>query len=314
MKPIVTLTLNPAIDVACDADEVRHTQKTRTYNENIEPGGGGINVARALCGFSAKAKAIYLAGGVSGRVLDGMVAERGIDREAIWVKGDTRISLNVRERASNREFRFVPEGAEVSEEEWRQVLDRIEASDCDYFIASGSLPPGVPEDFYARIVALIRAKDARFMLDTSGDELRAALNAGVYLIKPSHGELEQLVGRALPRKEDLAAAAAKIVAAGQARLVAVTLGQKGSILVSARGAFFLPAVNVEVRSAVGAGDSFLAGMTEGLASGRAEATAVRLGAAAGAAALHSPGTDLCKTADVDLLLAQVGEPEEIATA
>ena len=311
MKPIVTLTLNPAIDVACEADEVRHTQKTRTYNEHIEPGGGGINVARALCGFAAPARAIYLAGGVSGRVLDGMVAERGIERDTIWVKGDTRISLNVRERASNREFRFVPEGAEVSEGEWRQVLDRIEASDCDYFVASGSLPPGVPDDFYARIVALIGAKQARFMLDTSGDELRVALDAGVYLIKPSHGELEQLVGRPLPGKEELAAAAAGIVAAGQARLVAVTLGHKGSILVSARGAFFLPAVDVEVRSAVGAGDSFLAGMTYGLASGQDELTAFRMGAAAGAAAVQSPGTDLCKTADVELLLAQVDEPEEI---
>ena len=137
-----------------------------------------------------------------------MVAERGIERDPVWVKGETRISLNVRERASNREFRFVPEGAEVSEAEWRQVLDRIEASDCDYFVASGSLPPGVPNDFYARIVPLIRAKEARFMLDTSGDELRAALEAGVYLIKPSHGELEQLVGRPLPGRDELAAAAA----------------------------------------------------------------------------------------------------------
>lgn len=311
MKPIVTLTLNPAIDVACEADEVRHTQKTRTYNEHIEPGGGGINVARALCGFAAPAKAIYLAGGVSGRVLDEMVAERGIERDTIWVKGDTRISLNVRERASKSEYRFVPEGAEVSEAEWRQVLDRIAASDCDYFVASGSLPPGVPDDFYARIVALIAAKEARFMLDTSGDELRAALAAGVYLIKPSHGELEQLVGRPLPRKEDLAAAAAGIVAAGQARLVAVTLGHKGSILVSARGAFFLPAVDVEVRSAVGAGDSFLAGMTFGLASGKDEPTAFRMAAAAGAAAVQSPGTDLCKTADVDALMKRVGQPQEI---
>jgi len=314
MKPIVTLTLNPAIDVACEADEVRHTQKTRTYNEHIEPGGGGINVARALCGFSAPARAIYLAGGVSGRVLDGMVADLGVERDAIWVKGDTRISLNVRERASSREFRFVPEGAEVSKEEWTRVLDRIAATDCDYFVASGSLPPGVPDDFYARIVPLIRAKEARFMLDTSGKELGAALDAGVFLIKPSHGELEQLVGRPLPSNEDLADAAAGIVASGQARLVAVTLGHKGSILVGERGALYLPAVDVEVRSAVGAGDSFLAGMTYGLASGQDEVIAFRMGAAAGAAAVQSPGTDLCKTADVDALMARVGEPEKIATS
>ena len=314
MKPIVTLTLNPAIDVACEADEVRHTQKTRTFNEHIEPGGGGINVARALCGFSAPARAIYLAGGVPGRVLDGLVADRCIERDAIWVKGDTRISLNVRERDSGHEYRFVPEGAEVSEDEWRMVLDRVAAIDCDYFVASGSLPPGVPENFYARIAGLLADMGTRFMLDTSGAELRSALAAGIYLIKPSQGELEELVGRKLGSREKIAAAGADIVGRGQAKLVAITLGHNGSILVSGQGAFFLPAVNVEVRSAVGAGDSFLAGMTYGLASGQDEATAFRMGAAAGAAAVQSPGTELCKTADVDLLLARVGEPEAIATS
>jgi len=308
MKPIATLTLNPAIDVACDAEEVRHTQKTRTFNETLEPGGGGINVARALCGFNAPVRAIYLAGGVSGQVLDGMIAQRGIEREAIWIKGETRISLNVREHRSGAEFRFVPEGPEVSEAEWRQVLDRIEAMDFDYFVASGSLPPGVPSQFYADIVALIEAKGARFLLDTSGDELRAALAAGVYLVKPSSGELEQFAGRKLPGRAALASAAAEIVAAGQAELVAVTLGSKGSILVGKTGARYLPAVDVEVRSAVGAGDSFLAGMTYGLAAGHDTLTAYRMAVAAGAAAVQSPGTDLCKTADVDVLLARVGEP------
>ena len=312
MKPIVTLTLNPAIDVACEADQVLPTQKTRTFNVMIEPGGGGINVARALCGFAAPVKAIYVAGGASGRVLDAMVAERGIQREPIWVKGETRISLNVRERESGLEFRFVPEGPEISESEWRQVLERVDATGCDYFVASGSLPPGVPDDFYPRVIDIITAKGGRFMLDTSGAELRAALKSGVFLIKPSLSELEDLVGHALEGKERIAAAAAELVRRGQARLVAVTLGKAGSILVGEGGASFLPSVAVEVRSAVGAGDSFLAGMAYGLASGKDQATAFRMGVAAGAAAVQSPGTDLCKTADVDFLLEQVGEPEPLA--
>jgi 6-phosphofructokinase 2 len=313
MKPIVTLTLNPAIDVACDADEVRHTQKTRTFNERIEPGGGGINVARALCGFAAPARAIYVAGGAPGRVLDAMVGERGIERDPIWVKGETRISLNVREQDSGLEYRFVPEGPEILEAEWRQVLDRIAAADCDYFVASGSLPPGMPDDFYARIVTLIAARNVRFILDTSGAELRAALEAGVFLIKPSLIELEELFGRPFEGRAEIAAAAAGLVAAGKAKFVAVTLGQGGSILASRRGAYFLPAVDVEVRSAVGAGDSFLAGMAFGFAAGNDEATAFRMGVAAGAAAVQSPGTDLCKTADVDDLMKRVGQPEEITT-
>jgi 6-phosphofructokinase 2 len=311
VKAITTLTLNPAIDVACDADEVRHTQKTRTFNETLEPGGGGINVARALCGFHAPVRAIYLAGGASGRVLDGMIADRGIAREAIWIHGETRISLNVRERASGSEFRFVPEGPEVRESEWRQVLDRVEAADFDYFVASGSLPPGVPSQFYADIAALAKAKGARFMLDTSGDELAAALAAGVFLVKPSSGELEQFAGRQLAGHAAMAAAAGEIVSAGQAELVAVTLGRDGSILVGGDGAYFLPAIDVEVNSAVGAGDSFLAGMTYGLAAGRAPLEAFRMAAAAGACAVESPGTDLCKTADVDALLKRVGRPQRV---
>jgi 6-phosphofructokinase 2 len=311
MKPIATFTLNPAIDVACEADEVRHTQKIRTFNDKIEPGGGGINVARALCGFAAPVRAIYLAGGAPGRVLDAMVGELGIQRDAIWVKGETRISLNVRERDSGLEYRFVPEGPTVSEDEWRQALDCVAGVDCDYFVASGSLPPGVPDDFYRHLIKLIDAKSARFMLDTSGRELGAALEAGVFLIKPSLVELEELIGRPLHGKHQIAQAAAELVLGGRARLVAVTLGQAGSILVGEEGAWFLPAIDVPVRSAVGAGDSFLAGMAFGLAAGKNLTTAFRMGAAAGAAAVQSPGTDLCKTADVDLLMDRVGQPEPI---
>jgi 6-phosphofructokinase 2 len=308
VKAITTLTLNPAIDVACDADEVRHTQKTRTFNETLEPGGGGINVARALCGFHAPVHAIYLAGGASGRVLDGMLADRNIAREAIWIRGETRISLNVRERASGSEFRFVPEGPEVRESEWRHVLDRVAAADFDYLVASGSLPPGVPSGFYANVAAVAKTKGARFMLDTSGDELKAALSAGVFLVKPSSGELQEFAGQKLASHTELAGAAAAIVSAGQAELVAVTLGRDGSILVGRDDAHFLPAVEVEANSAVGAGDSFLAGMTYGLAAGHGHLEAFRMAAAAGASAVQSPGTDLCKTADIESLMQRVGQP------
>ena len=312
MKPIVTLTLNPAIDVACEADEVRHTTKVRTFNDQVEPGGGGVNVARALCGFSAPVRAIYLAGGAPGQLLDTMVAERGIERDVVWIEGETRISLNVRERSTGLEFRFVPEGPTVSEAEWRQALEVVARTDCDYFVASGSLPPGVPDDFYQHLIELIDGRGARFLLDTSGRELRAALEAGVYLIKPSLQELEELVGASLSGRERIAAAAHDLVADGKAALVAVTLGKNGSILAGEDQAWFLPAVDVEMRSAVGAGDSFLAGMTYGLAAGEDVATAFRMGVAAGAAAVQSPGTDLCKTADVEALMERVGEPKLIA--
>ena len=313
MKTIVTLTLNPAIDIACEADEVRHTHKVRTFGERLEPGGGGINVARALTSLGAPACAIYLAGGHTGQVLDGLLDAHGIERTAIRIAGDTRVSLNVFERASGHEYRFVPEGPCVTEAEWRACLDAMRAVEAEYVVASGSLSECLPDDFYAQLGAGLSKRGVRYLLDTSGEELEASLRqGGVYLVKPSRGELEQLVGRRLTTLEAVADAASKIVAKGAAAHVAVTLGQDGAMLVNAEGASLIRALTVETRSAVGAGDSFLAGMTYGLASGAAIGEAFRMGMAAGAAAVEAAGTELCSRAAVDRLLPQVPEAQAVS--
>ena len=306
MRTIATLTLNPAIDISSEADNVHPTQKTRIFGERIEPGGGGVNVARALAAFEAPVRAVYLAGGSTGRALDHMLDVRGIARTCIPIAGETRMSLTVFDRATGEEYRFVPEGPKVRESEWRACLAEAKQCGCDFLIASGSLPRGVPDDFYAMLGSVLADSGIRFVLDTSGAELKAALDqGGLFLIKPSHGELAELAGRRLDQIDDVRAFAMAIADAGQAEHVAVTMGAKGALLATRDGCWFLPAIPVEARSAVGAGDSFLAAMTYGFANGLGAKEAFRLGIAAGAAAVQAPGMELCSAEDVQALLERV---------
>lgn len=307
MADIVTLTLNPTIDGSSEADKVEHTHKVRTTNERFDPGGGGINVARVLSRLGSEVEALYLAGGVTGSVLGGLLDRAGLRHRCVSIAGDTRISLAVHETRSGKEYRFVPQGPEISAVEYQQCLDAVEEIECSWLVLSGSLPRGVPADFYARIVEIARKRGVRVVLDTSGEALKSTLaGGGVHLVKPSLGEMEQLVGRPLRDRGALVDAATTIVENGGAEIVVVSMGHQGALLVQAGHVLALPAIPVEARSAVGAGDSFVAAMTYGLATGRPIDEAFRLGIAAGTAAVLTPGTDLCHRSDVERLAATIG--------
>ncbi len=299
MQTIVTLTLNPAIDGSSDAPKVRPTHKIRTTNTRYDPGGGGINVARVVQRLGGDVRAVYLAGGVTGGVLDSLLDRDGIARSRIDIAGHTRISQAVHELETGLEYRFVPDGPEVCEEEWQACLAAIAGTACDYLVLSGSLPRGVPADFYAQLVEQ-SGGGKRIVLDTSGPALRRTLEGGgIFLVKPSRGELEQFAGRGLKSDEALLDAAREIVRLGHAQHVAVTLGHLGALLVSSGNELRLPAIEVEVRSAVGAGDSFLGAMTFALASGQTAEDAFHFGLAAGTAAVMTPGTGLCHPEDIE---------------
>lgn len=307
MAAIATLTLNPTIDGSSEAENVRHTHKVRTSNERFDPGGGGINVARVLARLGSDVEAVYLAGGVTGPVLGGLLDRAAIPRRCVEIAGDTRISLAVHERETGKEYRFVPAGPELTFEECQRCLDTVSQLSCSWLVVSGSLPRGVPDDFYADIIDIAQTRNMRLALDTSGPALKAALARGdVYLVKPSLGEMEQLVGTPLREPERIIAEARRVVEGGGAEIVAVTMGHQGAILAHAGGVLTLPALAVDVRSAVGAGDSFVAAMTHGLALGRSVEDAFRLGIAAGTAAVMTPGTDLCHREDIERLAGQIG--------
>ncbi|WP_137390382.1 1-phosphofructokinase family hexose kinase [Rhodoligotrophos defluvii] len=305
MKPIVTLTLNPSIDGAAQTHVVRPIRKIRTSDERYDPGGGGINVARVVQELGGTAFATYLAGGATGRVLDDLLESAAIMRRRISIDDHTRISHAVYERSSGLEYRFVPEGPVVREAEWRACLEALEDLDCDYLVASGSLPRGIPEDFYAIIADRADRNGFKLVLDTSGAALRRALERGVHLVKPNLGEFESMRGRKLPNPALQEEAARELVRSGAAEIVALTLGRDGALLVSDQSVLRLAAPDVTVKSAVGAGDSFVAAMTLGLARERPVADAFAYGMAAGAAAVLSAGTGLCRREDVERLYGEI---------
>lgn len=309
---IATLTMNPTIDVSYDVGKVRHTHKMRTDNEWYAPGGGGINVARVTVRLGGAARCYYLSGGATGPALDGLIDAHQLVRTRIPIAGPTRVAAAVLEHETGKEYRFTPQGPELSESEWRAALDAVAETACGTVVLSGSLPRGVPEDFYARVAARLRSRGVTVVLDSSGAALKAGVaGGGLLLVKPSQGELAQLAGRELKGAADLARAAMAIVAAGKARLVAVTMGHEGAILATEAGATFLEALPIEAASAVGAGDSFVAGMVHALGLGKEPLEAFRFGMAAGAAAVLRPGTDLARPDDIARLFAQVGPGEPV---
>ncbi|MEW9854266.1 1-phosphofructokinase family hexose kinase [Novosphingobium sp. M1R2S20] len=307
MPRIATLTMNPTIDVSYDVARVQHTHKMRTTNEQYAPGGGGINVARVFKRLGGEALNFYLAGGATGPTLERLLSEFGLGCCRIPIAGTTRIASAVHELETGKEYRFTPSGPTIKESEWQDCLDSLSAAlPLDALVLSGSLPSGVPADFYARAAAVARESGTPVVLDSSGDALAAGLEAGgLLLVKPSQGELAALVGRELEGIEEIGVEAMRFVEAGKARLVAVTLGHRGAVLARAEGPSFLPAPEIEAKSAVGAGDSFVAAMVHALANGRDELEAFCFGMAAGSAAVLSPGTGLADPEDIQRLHAQI---------
>lgn len=303
---IATLTLNPAVDSACEAERVQPTHKVRTFAQRYDPGGGGINVARVLARLGGTVEAVYLAGGVTGALLDELMDIAGIKRHRIAIHDHTRMSMAVFERATGQEYRFVPEGPLVSEREWRAALGHCAELACDWLVASGSLPRGVPDDFFAQLAAVLAPRGVKLVLDTSGPALAVAVEAGgLALLKPSQGEFEALTGQTFASPEAIGAAALALVQAGKAAMIAVTLGHEGAVLAHAGGVLVRPGLKVAVKSATGAGDSFVAGMVAALVRGSDPAEALRRGMAAGTAAVLNPGTGLAHGDDIERLLPQL---------
>jgi 6-phosphofructokinase 2 len=296
---IVTLTLNPALDIACSARRVVHTHKIHTRDDHLDPGGGGINVARVLHELGGETLAVMMAGGVTGALIEEFLDLADVPNQNIPINGYTRICFNVFETSTKLEYRFVQEGPDVTDADWHRMLDVLETIPCAWLIASGSLEHGMPEDIYARVASAANRRGQRFVLDTSGPALRAALGSGIEMIKPSLGELEALAGRTLMQPHEQEAEALALVRAGAARLVAVTLGEDGAFVASADGVIRLAAMPCEVRSAVGAGDSFTAAMTLALANDRPLADALAWGVAAGTAAVVCAGTARIRKVDVE---------------
>lgn len=307
MKSILALTMNPALDLSASVEHVFPNHKLRCGQMRNDPGGGGINVARAIRRLGGECTAMYCRGGLIGKILQEMLEAEGICQRAISVQGWTRQSITILENATFQQFRFVMPGPELSEDEWGEVLETVRKMRPmpELIVASGSLPPGVPDDFYARLAAIVRDGGSQLILDTSGPSLALAVREGVFIVKPSLRELRSFALGRVEHEEDQAKVAMSIIHSGHSDAVVVSLGAAGILLATEAGCERLHAPSVLVRSRVGAGDSMVAGITLAIARGQSLRESARFGIAAGTAAVMNPGTELCHLQDVERLFRQM---------
>lgn len=309
---IVTLTMNPALDITTSAPQVRPTSKIRCFGARYDPGGGGINVARTAHVLGESVSAVFPVGGPTGDLVTELLGKADVPFRRIAIGDPTRESFTVNDDSSGQQYRFVLPGPCLTAQEQAKCLEelRFEARAAQFVVASGSLPPGVPSDFYQRVADICRDVGARLILDTSGDALQS-VHSGVFLLKASVRELRERVGRDLPDRSDQLTAAQELIAAGVAEIIVVSLGSEGALLATSQGGHHFPPVPVEAVSGVGAGDAMVAAIAVGLTRGWSPTKSVQFGVATGAAMLLTPGTEVCARADVERLFESTPEPEEI---
>jgi len=303
MTDIITLTMNPTIDTSSSAEQVIAEQKIRCKQPHDDPGGGGINVSRAIKRLGGQSKAFYPVGGWYGEKLKELLDDEGVEHVPMFIEGSTRQDLIILDEGTKQQYRFQMPGPNLKPEELDAIRKKI--SDVSpkpkYVVASGSLPPGVPVDFYASVGELANEFGARYIVDTSGEALFRAVHAGTYLLKPNLKELQALAQQEVHDESQIETAANRVLQNGKAEVLVISLGSSGALLVTHDGYEHMRAPTVPIASRVGAGDSMVAGIVLKLSQGESLENAVRFGVASGAAAVMTPATELCRREDAERL-------------
>jgi len=298
---ILTVTLNPCIDKSSAMEELKPESKLRCTEVVNEAGGGGINVSKALQKLDIPTVALFPAGGHNGNMLCELLKSTEIDFRAVDTKVETRENWIVLENTTNHQFRFTFPGRPVEEEVMKKLVDEIRSFSPSYVVASGSLPPGLPDYFYGLIIKTAQSVGARCIVDTSGPALQAIKGKKAFLIKPNVGELAKMLHVEKLSKTEADDAAQQVIQNGFAEVVAVSMGAEGAWLISADEKHFVEAPKVEKKSTVGAGDSMVAGIVYALEKKLSLREAVRWGVACGTAATMNSGTKLFTREDASRL-------------
>ena len=306
MSQIVTITFNPCIDKSAIVAQLIPEKKLSCSEPHFEPGGGGINVARAIKKLGGEATAIYPAGGYTGNFFNKLLAKEKIPSIIIDVENSLRENVIMLEESSNNQFRFGFPGAKLLGHEWKQCMDAIdEITDAEYLVASGSLPEGVPDDIFARLGAISKKKNLKLVVDTSKAALKHAANEGVYMLKPNLSELSSILGRKELTTDEVITAGKEIIAKKFCEVLLVSLGEKGAMLFAKDKELKVSSPKVEKKSTVGAGDSMVAGFVLSLSQGKTFEETLKYGVACGTAATMNPGTELCNKKDADTLFQKI---------
>lgn len=303
---IITLTANPALDIYSTTDKLEPNDKMRCEKPIIDPGGGGINVSRVIKRLGGESTAVYTKGGHTGKLFSDLLKNEGVLEDPVEVKNDLRQNFAITETSTGNLYRFGFPGAELEPNDYESLLKKVDTCEKGAFlVASGSLPPGAPPDFYARVAERADQCGLKFVLDTSGKSYKGVLEKGVYLLKPNKNELKDITGEPAETLEQQKQLLVKILDHYPVEIIVLSLGAEGALLATGQKIKHFPAPQVEHVSSIGAGDSMVAGMVYSLSLGHPVEEAVLLGLACGSATIKSPGTELLKKKDVDTLLEQL---------
>lgn len=306
MPAILTVTMNPALDVGFDVERIVKESKLRGTNLLYQPGGGGINVARAATRLGADVECVWLGGGPTGEKLASLLERENIHHHQLRTAEDVRLSIHVEETSTTDMYRFVLPGPAISDAEIESVRATIATTNAPYIALSGSLPSAVPPDFYAQLAARAPAS-SRVILDTSGEPLGRGLAGRIYLAKPNVNELGRLLNRKLDSIDEIVRAARELIETKRVEVLAVSMAEKGLVLVTQDLVEHITAPHIEMVSAVGAGDSTVAGLVVGLSRGMSLPDAARLGVAGGTATCLMAGSELFRREDVERIYAQISK-------
>ncbi|KIT14357.1 1-phosphofructokinase family hexose kinase [Jannaschia aquimarina] len=309
MAEILTITANPALDLSTDAPAVIPDRKLRCTAPLIHPGGGGVNISRAIANLGGESRALVAYGGQTGQQLVDLIEAEGLTCGSLGVDYATRQSISVRDMATGLQYRFMMPGSDWTASDAEAACDAIlgAVTPGALVIPSGSLPPGLSVDFFLDLVPDLAAQGARMVIDTSGPALSRAAEAkaGLYVLRMDTAEAEELTGRTLSDLHDIAALTSELRAAGAAEIVVVAAGAQGTVIDTGdwRGLTRPPVV--VVHSKIGAGDSFMGAFALSLSRGEDAVTACCWGTAAAASAVTTHGTELCRREEVERFFGQV---------
>ena len=305
MRPILTLTPNPALDLSTSVDGVRPGVKLRCGTTTEEPGGGGVNVSRAVHQLGGSSEALVALGGGTGDRLEKGLRDRGLEVIRFAAPGDTRQSIAVTDGQTGEQYRFSLPGPDWFDGDVTRFLEAIEMAvkPDGISVLSGSLPPGMGVDVLPPLAAAVAAGGAELVVDTSGEALRLLATPGIgpAVLRMDHAEARFLSGTQLASIEEVRVFAASLTSASACVIVAI--GARGSVMALADGsAWHAGGADVPVASKVGAGDSFVGGFVLARARGQAPEKALQFGMAAASAAVMTDGTELCRREDTERLV------------
>lgn len=303
--PVLTFTLNPAIDKSTSTNQLEPESKLRCADVWNEPGGGGINVSKALKRLGLPTVALFPSGGYNGEMLKALLEQEGILFRSVNSELETRENWVVLEKDTNKQFRFTFPGRPYEEQVVKDLIETIRSFSPEYVVASGSLPPGLPDYFYGLVVKTAMSVGAKCIVDTSGAALQALKGKKVYMIKPNIGELCMMLNIPKLAHAEVPHAAHQAIRDGYAEIIVVSMGPDGAWLVSEEKKYYAKAPPVQKKSTVGAGDSMVAGITYMLQKNQTLKQALHFGVACGSAATMNDGTQLFKPADAMLLYDQI---------